>query len=207
VWRFAAGVPWWSSGSIASPGRFLTCSPALRPALVARQSALAPAGPRRPAPAARNALRRRGVDRVAQAAEMGAPGLELLDHRAPTPQRHELQARCCAILEEHASGADRSRPVLARLLREIPPRDVPRLRPGRSPAAGRKCWCWLSLIGPCRCAPPARLFTIQQGACKRPFAEVASKAFPTRYGGAAGRAGALEDHERLQNAVLGAVGP
>ena len=36
------------------------------------------------------------------------------------PQRDELAAAGCAmILEEHASGADRSRPVLARLLREI----------------------------------------------------------------------------------------
>jgi DNA invertase Pin-like site-specific DNA recombinase len=38
------------------------------------------------------------------------------------PQADELRAAGCAtILEEHASGADRSRPVLARLLREIRP--------------------------------------------------------------------------------------
>lgn len=38
------------------------------------------------------------------------------------PQADELRAAGCAIvLEEHASGADRSRPVLARLLREIQP--------------------------------------------------------------------------------------
>jgi DNA invertase Pin-like site-specific DNA recombinase len=36
------------------------------------------------------------------------------------PQRDELRAAGCAnVLEEHASGADRSRPVLARLLRDI----------------------------------------------------------------------------------------
>jgi DNA invertase Pin-like site-specific DNA recombinase len=36
------------------------------------------------------------------------------------PQLDELRAAgCVAILEEHASGADRSRPVLARLLRDI----------------------------------------------------------------------------------------
>jgi len=38
------------------------------------------------------------------------------------PQLDELRAAGCTIvLEEHASGADRSRPVLARLLREIRP--------------------------------------------------------------------------------------
>jgi DNA invertase Pin-like site-specific DNA recombinase len=38
------------------------------------------------------------------------------------PQLDELRAAgCAAVLEEHASGADRSRPVLARLLREIRP--------------------------------------------------------------------------------------
>ena len=38
------------------------------------------------------------------------------------PQADELRAGGCAVvLEEHASGADRSRPVLARLLREIQP--------------------------------------------------------------------------------------
>jgi DNA invertase Pin-like site-specific DNA recombinase len=38
------------------------------------------------------------------------------------PQRDELQAAGCeTILEEHASGADRSRPVLAGLLRDIRP--------------------------------------------------------------------------------------
>jgi len=36
------------------------------------------------------------------------------------PQCDELRAAGCAtVLEEHASGADRSRPVLARLLRDI----------------------------------------------------------------------------------------
>jgi DNA invertase Pin-like site-specific DNA recombinase len=38
------------------------------------------------------------------------------------PQGDELRAAGCAIvLEEYASGADRARPVLARLLREIHP--------------------------------------------------------------------------------------
>jgi DNA invertase Pin-like site-specific DNA recombinase len=47
------------------------------------------------------------------------------EEQGTDPQRHELQAAgCCAILEEHASGADRSRPVLARLLREIRPGDA-----------------------------------------------------------------------------------
>src|SRR5271166_7026654 len=36
------------------------------------------------------------------------------------PQLDELRAAgCSTVLEEHASGADRSRPVLARLLRDI----------------------------------------------------------------------------------------
>jgi hypothetical protein len=43
------------------------------------------------------------------------------DEQGTDPQLDELRAAGCAtILEEHASGADRSRPVLARLLREIP---------------------------------------------------------------------------------------
>jgi hypothetical protein len=42
------------------------------------------------------------------------------DDQGTDPQLDELQAAGCAeILEEHASGADRSRPVLARLLRTI----------------------------------------------------------------------------------------
>jgi DNA invertase Pin-like site-specific DNA recombinase len=42
------------------------------------------------------------------------------DEQGTDPQLDELRAAGCAtILEEHASGADRSRPVLARLLREI----------------------------------------------------------------------------------------
>ena len=44
------------------------------------------------------------------------------DEQGTDPQRDELAAAGCApILEEHASGADRSRPVLARLLRDIAP--------------------------------------------------------------------------------------
>jgi DNA invertase Pin-like site-specific DNA recombinase len=44
------------------------------------------------------------------------------EEQGTDPQRDELRAAGCdAILEEHASGTDRSRPVLARLLREIRP--------------------------------------------------------------------------------------
>jgi DNA invertase Pin-like site-specific DNA recombinase len=42
------------------------------------------------------------------------------DEQGTDPQRDELGAAgCSTILEEHASGADRSRPVLARLLHDI----------------------------------------------------------------------------------------
>src|ERR1019366_9964347 len=42
------------------------------------------------------------------------------EEQGTDPQLDELRAAGCAsVLEEHASGADRSRPVLARLLREI----------------------------------------------------------------------------------------
>ena len=48
------------------------------------------------------------------------------------PQLDELRAAgCAAVLEEHASGADRSRPVLARLLHEIQARRDPGRRPAR----------------------------------------------------------------------------
>ena len=41
------------------------------------------------------------------------------------PQRDELrEAGCAAIHEEHASGADRARPALARLLAAIRPGDT-----------------------------------------------------------------------------------
>lgn len=44
------------------------------------------------------------------------------EEQGTDPQSDELRAAgCTAILEEHASGADRNRPVLARLLREIRP--------------------------------------------------------------------------------------
>ena len=51
-------------------------------------------------------------------------GYARVSHRGPghrpAPQLDELRAAGCAIvLEEHASGADRSRRVLARLLRDI----------------------------------------------------------------------------------------
>src|SRR5580693_3451816 len=42
------------------------------------------------------------------------------EEQGTDPQCDELRAAGCAtVLEEHASGADRSRPVLARLLRDI----------------------------------------------------------------------------------------
>ena len=42
------------------------------------------------------------------------------EEQGTDPQTDELHAAgCTAIREEHASGADRARPVLARLLREI----------------------------------------------------------------------------------------
>jgi DNA invertase Pin-like site-specific DNA recombinase len=44
------------------------------------------------------------------------------EEQGTDPQLDELRAAGCdAVLEEHASGADRTRPVLARLLREIRP--------------------------------------------------------------------------------------
>ena len=44
------------------------------------------------------------------------------EEQGTDPQLDELRAAGCrAILEEHASGADRGRPVLAKLLREIRP--------------------------------------------------------------------------------------
>jgi DNA invertase Pin-like site-specific DNA recombinase len=47
------------------------------------------------------------------------------DEQGTDPQLDELRdAGCLAIHEEHASGADRSRPVLARLLREIRPAET-----------------------------------------------------------------------------------
>lgn len=47
------------------------------------------------------------------------------DDQGTDPQLDELRAAgCTTILEEHASGADRSRPVLIRLLKEIRPGDT-----------------------------------------------------------------------------------
>ena len=44
------------------------------------------------------------------------------EEQGTDPQLDELRAAgCVMVLEEHASGADRSRPVLARLLHEIRP--------------------------------------------------------------------------------------
>ncbi len=53
-----------------------------------------------------------------------APGLST-EEQGTNPQRDELRAAgCSAILEEHAAGADRGRPVLAKLLRDIRPGDT-----------------------------------------------------------------------------------
>jgi hypothetical protein len=50
------------------------------------------------------------------------------EEQGTDPQLDQLRdAGCVAIHQEHASGADRSRPMLARLLREI--------GPGRSPVS------------------------------------------------------------------------
>jgi hypothetical protein len=65
-------------------------------------------------------------------------------------------AGCAAVLEEHASGADRSRPVLARLLREIRPGET--LVPARPP-------------GPLG-QPPARRHRAARGE-RRPFPQPA----------------------------------
>jgi len=47
------------------------------------------------------------------------------EHQGTDPQRDELRAAgCVSVLEEHASGADPSRPVLARLLRDIRPSET-----------------------------------------------------------------------------------
>lgn len=44
------------------------------------------------------------------------------DEQGTDPQLDELRgAGCIVILEEHGSGADRGRPVLARMLRDIKP--------------------------------------------------------------------------------------
>jgi DNA invertase Pin-like site-specific DNA recombinase len=52
------------------------------------------------------------------------------EDQGTNPQLDELRAAGCAtVLEEHASGADRSRPVLARRLHEIRPQRDPGCRP------------------------------------------------------------------------------
>jgi DNA invertase Pin-like site-specific DNA recombinase len=52
---------------------------------------------------------------------IGYPRVSTED-QGTNPQLDELRAAACAaVLEEHASGADRTRPVLARLLRVIQP--------------------------------------------------------------------------------------
>jgi DNA invertase Pin-like site-specific DNA recombinase len=47
------------------------------------------------------------------------------EEQGTDPQLDELRAAgCVTVLEEHASGADRSRPMLARLLHEIRPSET-----------------------------------------------------------------------------------
>jgi DNA invertase Pin-like site-specific DNA recombinase len=54
------------------------------------------------------------------------------EEQGTDPQLDELRAAGCATIhEEHASGADRSRPVLARLLREIRAGAARQALPGR----------------------------------------------------------------------------
>ena len=59
------------------------------------------------------------------------------DDQGTDPQLDELRAAgCITVHEEHASGADRSRPVLARLLRDIRPSETPVVvRPGAHTSA------------------------------------------------------------------------
>ena len=63
------------------------------------------------------------------------------EEQGTDPQTDELRAAgCTAIREEHASGADRSRPVLARLLRDITAGDtLVVVRLDRSPARSAIC--------------------------------------------------------------------
>jgi DNA invertase Pin-like site-specific DNA recombinase len=69
--------------------------------------------------------------RRAKAQDTAAPGRLIgyarvsTDEQGTGPQRDELgDGGCVTIHAEHASGADRSRPVLARLLREIRPAET-----------------------------------------------------------------------------------
>lgn len=72
------------------------------------------------------------------------------------PQLDELRAAGCdALLEEHASGADRSRPVLARLLREIRPGEtlvVVRLDRLARSVSHRSPSTWHTATAPSECA-------------------------------------------------------
>ena len=71
-------------------------------------------------------LRAKGQDTVAPASgRLIGYARVSTDEQGTDPQRDELHdAGCVTIHEEHASGADRSRPVLARLLREIRPAET-----------------------------------------------------------------------------------
>ena len=75
--------------------------------------------------------RRFGPRDAGKGQDQAAPGRLIGYARVSTeeqgtdPQLDELRdAGCLTIQEEHASGADRSRPVLARLLREIRPAET-----------------------------------------------------------------------------------
>src|SRR3984893_18459923 len=97
------------------------------------------------------------------------------EEQGTDPQLDELRAAGCdAILEEHASGADRSRPVLARLLRDIRPDETPVLI--RAIPRIRRAWsrsrCWrLSPSSNGRGSPNA-----PKPVCAPPAAAVASAA-------------------------------
>jgi len=65
------------------------------------------------------AIQAKGQDSAAQGRLIGYARVST-DEQGTDPQLDELRdAGCVIIHEEHASVADRSRPVLARLLREI----------------------------------------------------------------------------------------
>ena len=72
------------------------------------------------------------------------------EEQGTDPQLDELRAAGCeTVLEEHASGADRTRPVLARLLREIRPGEtLVVVRLDRLARRSVICWLLLSSLRP-----------------------------------------------------------
>jgi hypothetical protein len=77
--------------------------------------------------------------KTAAAGRLSGDGRVSTDEQGTDPQRDDLGAAGCAtILEEHASGAERGRPVLARLLRDIAAGEtLVVVRPFGQPPAGR----------------------------------------------------------------------